>query len=233
MRVRAGAKEFDVDGVVFDKDGTLISLESYWLEAARAWVEVAADPADRPVLAAALGLDHGGLVPDGPLATASISDLTDLTVRTLNQLGVPDSEHRASAAANRATEMAAGAVMSPLGDVSGAIRRLREAGVRVAVVTTDDAAPTRQTLDDLGVAGYVDVILGGDGTDPVKPDGAVLRLVAERFSTTTDRLLMVGDSDRDRQTADNGGAAGFVLVATSPRLAADAVVRSIDLIVPV
>lgn len=232
MRVRAGESEFDVDGVVFDKDGTLISLESYWLDAARAWVDAAADPKDRSALAVALGLDDDGLVPDGPLATASINDLKDLTARTLKERGVANPHERAARAAEQAAEMAAIAAIRPLGDVAGAIRRLTDAGVKVAVVTTDDTVVARQTLEDLGVSDHIALILGGDGDNPVKPDGAVLRLVAENFGTTADRLLMVGDSERDRQTARNGGAAGFVLVADSLRLPADAVVGSIDRIVP-
>lgn len=232
MRIRAGDTEFDVDGVVFDKDGTLISLESYWLEAARAWIEVAADPSERPALADALGLDVTGLVPDGPLATASIADLKDLTIRTLDDLGVPESDRRAALAANRAAEMALDATIRPLGDVAGAIRRLTDAGVKVAVVTTDDAEIARRTLEAMGIADRVSLVLGGDGDHPVKPDGAVLQLVADTFGTTTDRLLMVGDSDRDRQTARNGSAAGFVLVAHSARFTADAVVGSVDRIVP-
>lgn len=232
MRVRAGESEFDVDGVVFDKDGTLISLESYWLDAARAWVDAAADPKDRSALAVALGLNDDGLVPDGPLATASINDLKDLTARTLHDLGVPGSERRVSLAADRASEVASKVAVRPLGDVAGAIRRLTDVGVKVAVVTTDDVVVARRTLEDLGVSDHIALILGGDGDNPVKPDGAVLRLVAEHFGTTADRLLMVGDSERDRQTARNGGAAGFVLVADSPRLPADAVVGSVDRIVP-
>lgn len=232
MLVRAGDHQFDIDGVVFDKDGTLILLESYWLDAARAWIDVAADPDDRPALAAVLGLDDSGLIPDGPLATASITDLKELTARTLDGLGVPESRGRAARAADRAAVIAATALLRPIGDVAGAIRRLTDAGVKVAVVTTDDAATAHHTLDELGVSDCVSLILGGDGDNPVKPDGAVLRLVAETFGTSADRLLMVGDSERDRQTARNGGAAGFVLVASSPRLGADAVVGSVDQIVP-
>jgi phosphoglycolate phosphatase-like HAD superfamily hydrolase len=77
MRITARSVVFDVEAVVFDKDGTLISLESYRLEPSRRWVETAA--AGSLELAGSLerqlGLLSDALTPDGPLATASLDDL--------------------------------------------------------------------------------------------------------------------------------------------------------------
>lgn len=232
MLVRAGDRIFDVDGIVFDKDGTLISLDSYWAAAARVWVDTVAE-VDRDAVAEALGLTDVGLVPDGALATASIADLVGITADVLARRGAADPDAVAARAAERAGIIAAGADPEPIGDVRGAICRLADAGLGLAVATTDDTSAAYAALARLGVAERVAVVLGADDPNPVKPDAAVLVTIARRLGTTPDRLLMVGDSERDRATATNAGAAGFVLVADQPRIEADATVASIDGIRPV
>ncbi|MDX1448160.1 MAG: HAD family hydrolase [Acidimicrobiia bacterium] len=232
MRVRVADKIFDIDGIVFDKDGTLIELESYWLGAARIWVDVAGGDEHGSILASALGLDDDGLVADGPLATASIADLISLTTETLSTAGAPDAAERAATAARRAATLVAEATPVPIGGVAEAMRRLDDAGIRLAVATTDERSTTLGMLEAMGVSRLISPVLTGDGEGPFKPDPQVLGSIAELWRTTPDRILMVGDSERDRATAVNGGAAGFVLVADSPRISADATVPSIDRIVP-
>ena len=239
MLVRAGLVTFDVDGVVFDKDGTLISLDSYWLEPARLWVEVAAGGSSH--LAAQLGRVLGlhtedantqtVLVPDGPLASASIDDLVWLTGSVLEDSGVEPAEAdlRARNARDRAAELSTVLTPDPIGDVRNALSVLDGAGLKLAVATTDDTQPTLNALTSLGVASFIRVVVAADGELPPKPDPAVLAFIAAQLGTTSDRLLMVGDSQRDADTARAAGAAGFVLVSPdgSARIVADAVVASV------
>ena len=239
MLLRAGGTTFDVDGVVFDKDGTLISLESYWLEPARLWVAVAAD-GSVPLameLAHVLGLhtdvgaDQATLVPDGPLASASIGELVRLTAVALEDSGVASGEahRRARQAREQAAEASSALTPAPIGDVRGALIAFDRAGLKLALATTDDIEPTRRALAGLGVASLIRVVVAADGDLPPKPHPSVLSWIATQLGTTADRLLMVGDSQRDADTARAGGAAGFVLVSSgsSARIAADAVVASV------
>lgn len=232
MWIRAGHRRFDVDGICFDKDGTLIDLESYWLDASRTWVDEAGDGGYRDLLAVRLGLDDGGLVADGALATASIDELTRITAATLHSAGADDPAGRASRAAAQAETLAKAATPLPIGDVAGALQRLARAGLRLAVATTDDHSTAIRALELLDVADLVSIVLAGDGDGPFKPDPGVLALIAEQWQTVPGRILMVGDSKRDRETAINAQAAGFVLVADTPRIPADATVSSVDQIVP-
>lgn len=223
----------DVDAVAFDKDGTLIDLDGYWLEPSRIWVEEAAagDPDVARLLAAELGLEADRLRPGGPLAMGTVEQVTALTAELLRGLGVPgaDADRRASEARRRAMEAGSNIPLRALGDVAGTLRRLREEDVGVAVVTADDHAPTRRALDDLGLADLVDLVLTADGDIPPKPHPAVVTTVASFFATSPDRILVVGDSPVDAETARAAGAAGFVLVGQPvPGLDADAVVASVD-----
>ena len=79
IRVEAGGVVFEVEAVAFDKDGTLIDLDSAWGPAARHWVEAAAagDLDLAKDLASSLGLDvdTGRLLIDGPFAVGTVRAL--------------------------------------------------------------------------------------------------------------------------------------------------------------
>ena len=235
MPVTAAGILFEVEAIVFDKDGTLISLESYWLKPSRLWIETAAAGSAelRPVLGERLGLSAEGLAPDGLLATATLSDLTSQTEQVLREAGVPESQarNRAITARKAATQLSAVQPLAGIGDIRSALVALAAAGLRLAVATTDDRGPTLDALARLGIDGLIEFVVAADDPIPAKPHPAVLDTIAAAFGMPTSSVLMVGDSQRDAETARNAGAAGFVLVSPDghrPEVHADAVVTSIE-----
>jgi phosphoglycolate phosphatase-like HAD superfamily hydrolase len=64
-------------------------------------------------------------------------------------------------------------------------------------------AATRTILDRLQLSAYfrADLVLGGDGPLPRKPDAAGLRHLMELVRATADETLLVGDSVIDWRTA--------------------------------
>jgi len=83
---------------------------------------------------------------------------------------------------------------------------------RLAVLTNKPERPARLILDGLGLAPFVDVLVGGDGAVARKPDPAGLHAIAAGWSTTAARLLLVGDSRVDADAARAAGSA-LALVA--------------------
>ena len=149
-QVVADGVVFDVDAVAFDKDGTLIDLDAAWGPAAHAWVVTAAsgDPELERILADDLGLDlaRGHLVEGGLFAVGTVGQLYDATLKRLRSWF-----RRADATmtSDRARETSAlagekGNLMA-LGDVAGAFRLLHEAGIRLAIVSSDD----RSAIDSM------------------------------------------------------------------------------------
>ena len=82
---------------------------------------------------------------------------------------------------------------------------LRAAGVRLACLTnkpTDFALPLLKTK---GLAGYFELVFGGDAFERKKPDPLPLRKTCEALGTAPGRTLMVGDSSNDALAARAAG----------------------------
>jgi phosphoglycolate phosphatase len=236
-RVTAGGAVFEVEAVAFDKDGTLIDLDAAWGPAARAWVETAADgdPALRDVLATELGLDldSGHLVTGGLFAVGTVGQLYDTTLRALSSRGTDESDAAAGSAHAREMSALAGEEgnLVPLGDVAGTLRSLREARVRIAIVSSDDRSAIDSAIDVLGIGALLDtVVAGNEGLDP-KPAPAALIEAARRLGVDPRQMLYVGDSWVDAAAGAAAGVAGTVLVgdqSAETRELASVVVPGID-----
>jgi phosphoglycolate phosphatase len=134
--------------------------------------------------------------------------LRDLTVAVLREAGL------SVAAAERVVEETwrapdPVALARPLADLPALFTALRACGIRIAVATSDDRAPTAATLASLDVAALVDAILGADDGLPNKPaPDMVLRLCRE-LNVPPARAVVVGDAVADMEM---GRAAGAGLV---------------------
>ena len=221
-QVSAGDVVFDVDAVAFDKDGTLIDLDAAWGPAALAWVMTAAsgDSVLEGTLAAGLGLDlaTGHLVEGGLFAVGTVGQLHETTFRALSENGAGEAEAKASS--DRAREMSALAGekgnLVALGDVAGTFRSLQEAGLQLAIVSSDDRSAIDSAIEALAVGRLLQAVVAGDeGLDP-KPAPAALIEVARRLGVEPARLLYVGDSWVDAEAARAAGVAGIVLVGNQP-----------------
>jgi phosphoglycolate phosphatase len=240
--VEAGDVVFDVDAVAFDKDGTLIDLDAAWGPAAVAWVATAAlgDPALEEALAVKLGLDlvTGHLVAGGLFAVGTVGQLYEATLRALSDHGAGEADARASS--DRAREMSALAGekgnLVALGDVAGTFRSLHEAGLGLAIVSSDDRSAVDSAIESLAIGPLLDAVVAGDEGLDAKPAPAALLEAARRLGVDPVRLLYVGDSWVDAEAALAAGIAGVVLVGEQPTetsLLATVVVPRIDSLVVV
>jgi phosphoglycolate phosphatase len=233
--VVAGGVRFDVDAIAFDKDGTLIDLDAAWGPAARAWVEAAAesDAALMADLASRMGLDldRDHLVGGGLFAVGTVGQLYETTLEVLAEHGITngrtiaDTARRTSALAGEKGNLVA------LGDVSGTMEALGGAGIKLAIVSSDDRSAIDAAIDALGVATLVGAVVSGDqGLDP-KPAPDALLEAATLLEVKPARMLYVGDSWVDAEAGRAAGVAGTVLVGdVAPEVGrlANVVIPSVD-----
>ena len=241
-KVDLGGVVRDIELAVFDKDGTLIDFHHLWGRKARLAVDAVALAAGGDLALAnrlyhAIGFDlqTGQAAASGPLAVASMAKLYTICAAVLYQHGIPWHDAEQMAQTHFASGLGAlptADLVKPLGDVAGLFRRLADAGIRIAIVTSDDRAATIATLPVLGIEPYIAGMVCGD--DPVanKPAPDALLRLARELDVPLDRMMMVGDTVGDMMM---GGAAGACRLAvlsgagTAADLAphADAVLDSI------
>ena len=181
--------------------------------------------ARRPVAGdvfAAIGFDPstGAVASGGPLACATMADI-ETTVETVLRRWCPS-----VAAARRATETAwyvpdPVALAKPLADLPLLFDRLRAGGRRIAVVTTDDRAPTDATLRALGVRAAVEAMVCGDDGFAMKPAPDPVLAVCQAFATEPSRVAVVGDAAADLAMARAAGAGRVIGVLSGVGSATD------------
>ena len=81
----------------------------------------------------------------------------------------------------------------------------------LALLSNKGEALSRKVLAGLGLSHHFREILGGDSLPTRKPDPAGLHVLAGRLDVPVERLLLVGDTWIDAETAHNAGSP-FALV---------------------
>lgn len=195
-----------MDGVIFDKDGTLFDFRKSW----GAWAagmlgQIARSPDHARELGRAIGydLDHGLFHPESPVIAATNDEIA-LEMLPL----LPGLSHRDLT--ERLHKLAADAPMVPAVDLPLVLGQLRALGLKIGLATNDSEAAAHAHLRAHGVDGYFDMVLGADSGHGAKPGSGMLRAFAHHFALTPARVAMVGDSRHDLVA---GRAAGMVPVA--------------------
>lgn len=95
--------------------------------------------------------------------------------------------------------------------VREALQRLRQQGVRLAVVTNKEARYTQRVLAAHALQPLFDQVVSGDSLPTKKPDPAGILSCLAQFQVAAERALFVGDSSIDVAAARNAGVPVWVL----------------------
>jgi len=89
-----------------------------------------------------------------------------------------------------------------------ALLKLREAGIKIAVLSNKPHAPTVQ-LSQKFFPGLIDAAFGQREHIPHKPDPTGLLMILDDFAIAKEDCIYIGDSDVDMLTAKNAGVAAI------------------------
>lgn len=232
-----GTHEFSAGMVIFDKDGTLIDFAGLWahytinaVEALLAAIEADGGRDGTRHDAVAIESLSGDLYtmlgydptadrfdPQSPVVTAPLATLNTLAAGVLYRHGwgwlnaellVQKSFGQMLNAPLPREMVRATAPLPPLFDA------LISAGIPIAVVTSDDRAPTLAALEWLGVAHQVAFVACADDGYPYKPAPEAVWAACEATGVEPSRAVMVGDSTTDMLMGQRAGVGLRVAVLT-------------------
>jgi phosphoglycolate phosphatase len=195
-----------IDGLLFDKDGTLFDFRASWGRWAQSFLtRIADDAAHARRLGRAIGydLDSGNFAPDSPVIAATAADIAAALVGELPGRSVADLTEWIDASAGQAP-MSEAVPLRPL------LAALRGQGLRLGVATNDSEAPARQHLANHGITDCFDFISGYDSGHGAKPGPGMCLAFARQLGLEPARVAMVGDSRHDLEA---GRAAGMRTIA--------------------
>jgi phosphoglycolate phosphatase len=86
-------------------------------------------------------------------------------------------------------------------DVLTGLQAMQAQGLRLACVTNKPVAFTLPLLEKKGLAGFFEVVYGGDSFSRKKPDPIALLQVCADFDLAPTKVLAIGDSSNDAQAA--------------------------------
>ena len=200
-----------VDGILFDKDGTLFDFTATWSAWAGSLIGRLSDgdPASATRIAGEMGYDLAARRFD-PASPAIAGTPDELATRLAPILDMPAPRVAAMLNAEAmAVPLAEAVPLAPLLD--GLIGR----GLVLGVATNDAEAPARAHLAQAGVADRFAFVAGYDSGHGAKPAPGQCLAFARAVGLVPERVAMVGDSRHDLIA---GRAAGMrtVAVLTGP-----------------
>ena len=204
-----------IDAILFDKDGTLFEFSATWDSWSAGIIHTLAEGAEELAhrLAAAIDFDlinqqfHPNSIAiagtTGEIVTALLPHLPG---RQPDELEAFLSDEAASAPLVEA---------APL---QGLLTELRDAGLKLGVMTNDSEASALTQLERAGVRDHFTFVAGCDSGFGAKPDPDPLLAFCQAAQVAPERTVMVGDSLHDLHA---GRAAGMqrigVLTGTATR----------------
>ncbi|WP_300749576.1 phosphoglycolate phosphatase [Janthinobacterium sp.] len=90
-------------------------------------------------------------------------------------------------------------------DVVAGLTAMKAAGLRLACVTNKPVAFALPLLKQKNLAGYFDIVYGGDSLPKKKPDPMPLLQVCADFDLAPAKVVAIGDSSNDAQAARAAG----------------------------
>lgn len=198
--------------VIFDKDGTLLDFDAYWLKAANHAVcellkTVGAEDVLLSEIMNALGVKDSITSIKGALCCGTYAQIGTEIHRVLKNHGYNTEEKDIVEKTVRAFDSSVeyGEIKPTCDNICEVLQNLKQHGIKLAVVTTDNYFGTVKHLERLGIKDCFCRLYTDDGKYPSKPDPFCIEDFCKKEGLDKSQVVMVGDTLTDVNFAKNGG----------------------------
>ena len=203
-------KNFKPQAIIFDKDGTLIDFNAMW----GGWtihlgeqIHQVSGLNVRDALCLAMGYDEqkNKVLANSALASQPMARLFDLTVEIMQSQGLEKQD--ALKTVKKAWCIPDPVMLAkPFTDLRSLFHHLTEQGIKIAVATADDRAPTQAMVDAFDIGAYISCMSCADDGTPSKPAPDMVLTLCEQMSVDPSKVIVVGDTASDLKMAHAAGA---------------------------
>jgi phosphoglycolate phosphatase len=227
-------------GIVFDKDGTLLDFNRTWLPI---YLYAAQEFADGDAgLAESLLTQHGfdrsknRFIGGSLLAAGNNQQIADAWAV---QIDKPDQVETISRQLHQIFHDQGAIQATPVKQLANTLRQLKLSGRKLGVATADSHQGIINTLQAFDVLHEFDFLAGYDSGHGVKPEAGMVLAFCEQMALAVESVVVVGDNRHDIEMGRNAnaGLCVGVLTGTSTRSdlesIADIVIDDISLLAEV
>lgn len=197
------------EGIIFDKDGTLIDFDAFWVSVSKNVIKSILEEVKRediPVgeMLASIGVYNEKSDIDGILCKGTYEQIATAFNCVLEKYGCMGlAKERIIDKFNKYSD--SGEVKPTCENIKEVLAALKEYGIMLAVVTTDNLKITKKCLEKLDIIKFFDKIYTDDGIFPVKPAPDAAFDFSKSTGISVDKIMMVGDTMTDVRFAKNAG----------------------------
>lgn len=200
------------EAIIFDKDGTLIDFDAFWVSLSRVAVndilkQLGQTEALTEEILEAFGVHDGVTDINGVLCKGTYKQMSQIVQGILLDHGCSVSDDTIEKlvldAYNRNAQV--GEVKPTCPNLCEVLQTLKSRNKRIALVTTDNMQLSVLCLEKLGVLDLFDKLYTDDGVLPVKPNPDNAFDFCAYTGLNREQVVMVGDTMTDVRFARNAG----------------------------
>ena len=207
--------------IIFDKDGTLLDFDAYWIPVSKAALSdmVKIAELDEKVVSEifdAFDVKNGITAITSSLCYGTYDDMGHDIFGVLSKYSSKLSEDEVKRLTRELyhKHIKKGKIKPTSEKLCDTLAKLKKDGYILGVVTSDAPLVTDECLKALNIRDFFSFIISDDGIMPTKPNPKSIEFLCEKYAMSKNELLMVGDTLADVAYAKNGGIEVFGLAKT-------------------